>query len=143
MTFKVYDSNEVTVVFGPVVIDNGLGENEFVSIEPAPDKFTMVVGADGSVTRSKSNNHTAVVKITLMQSSDINFRLSTIHNLDLVAPNGAGVLPLLVRDRQGTTLHSGAEAWIVQAPTNTFDKVATPREWVLHVAKLSGVTGGN
>lgn len=143
MGFKVYDSKEVTIVFAGIPIDGGYGEDEFCSIEQNEEDFVIVVGTDGEVTRSKTNNQSAKVMITLMQSATVNAALSALNNLDKAAGNGAGVGPILIKDRQGTSLYTGAKAWIAKPPDAKFAKKAGPRVWELHVAALKRLDGGN
>lgn len=142
-SFDIFDATEVTINVGGFPIESGFADGEFLRVEQAEDGFLTVVGTDGSVTRSKSNNRMATVTIILMSSSDGNAILSTLHNTDLKASNGAGVVPILIRDRQGTTLMAGAKAWVIKAPDASFDRTATPREWTIGVADFERFDGGN
>jgi hypothetical protein len=137
-----YDFDQVTVALGPILVD-GFQDGEGVSIEPGAETFTMVVGTDGKVTRSKTLNRTAKVNISLLQSSASNDALSVLHILDRDAPNGAGIVPLYIRDKSGRALYTAAAAWIEAAPTVSFDREATPRVWVIACSKLERVDGGN
>lgn len=143
MSFKVYDANEVTVNIAGLPIESGYDDGEFVRIEQEADDFIDKVGTDGEVTRSKSNDRRATISIILMQSSDGNALLSGLNNIDRLAGNGAGVGPLLVRDRQGTALYSAAECWISKPPDVAFDREPTAREWTLRCATLERFDGGN
>lgn len=140
--FTVYDFDQVTVAFGPILMD-GFQDGEGVTIEQDTDGFTKKIGADGKVTRSKTLNRSARVTIKLMQTSACNDLLSAVYNLDIAAPNGAGVGPLYIRDRNGRSVFSAAEAWIAKAPDVTFDREATAREWIIDCAVLDQFHGGN
>lgn len=140
---KIYDATEMTVNFAGIPLESGLADGEFLRVENAEDGFLTVVGTDGEVTRSKSGNKMATVTVILMQSSSGNTALSTLHNVDLELGNGAGVGPLLIRDRQGTAVYAAAKAWIVKAPDASFDRTATPREWSIACAELKRLDGGN
>lgn len=137
-----YEFDEVTVVFGPILMD-GFQDGEGVTVEKPEPTFTTHVGCDGKVTRSKTLNRTATVTIHLMQTSAQNDALSAIHIVDRDAPNGAGILPVYVRDRNGRSLHAGVEAWIERAPDSTYDRTPTTRDWVIAVAFLEDFIGGN
>ena len=141
--FKVYDADQISMVVIGIPIVGGYADDEFCTIEQNEADFVTKVGTDGEVTRSKTNNRSATVKIKLMQSSDSNAALSTISNLDRSVPNGGGVGPLLIRDRQGTTLYTAAKCWIEKAPDATFARAAGPREWTIGVANLVRFDGGN
>jgi hypothetical protein len=143
MGFKVYDANEVTLNFAGLDIDSGYADGEFCRVEQESDDFTDKVGTDGEVTRSKTNDRRTTVTILLMQSSDGNAKLSTLNNLDRLAGNGAGVAPILIRDRQGTSVFAGAEAWISKPPNISYDREPTAREWTLRVANPERFDGGN
>ena len=97
----------------------------------------------GDVARARTNDRRGTVTFKLMQTSDTNALLSALRNADLLAPNGAGVGALEVRDLQGTTLLSAAEAWIKKMPQTAFDREIGAREWVIRCAVLEGVVGGN
>ena len=142
-SFKIYDSNEVSIVFAMIPIDGGFGEDEFCKISPAAESFVETVGVDGSVTRSKTNNRMAEVTITLMQTSDANDALSVLVNLDESLPGGAGVGPIMIRDKSGRALHVGAKAWIKKKPDRVFKKGAEGRQWTIQVANLVSFDGGS
>lgn len=143
MGFKVYDANEVTLIIAGLPIESGYDDGEFCRIEQESDDFVDKVGTDGEVTRSKTNDRRATVAVILMQSSDGNALLSGLNNIDRLAGNGAGVGPLLIRDKQGTALYAAAECWISKPPNVSFDREPTAREWTIRVANLERFDGGN
>lgn len=144
MALKNYDSDQITISFGPILITDGYAEGEFLNISQTTPDFISKVGTDGQVTRSKTNDARAIITLTLMQSSDHNIALSALNNADKAVPNGAGVVPMLIRDRAGTTVFTAQNAWIIQGPPSvTFDQTATPREWVFECEKLVRLDGGN
>jgi hypothetical protein len=124
-------------------IESGFDDGEFLRIEQEADDFVDKAGTDGEVTRSKTNDRRATITIILMQSSDGNALLSGLNNIDRLAGNGAGVGPLLVRDRQGTALYAAAECWISKPPDVSFDREPTAREWTLRCASLERFDGSN
>jgi len=140
---KIYDSKEVSIVLSGIPIDGGFAEGEFCRIEQTEEDFLMVIGTDGEVTRSKSNNASTKNILILMQSATINAALSALNNLDKSAGNGAGVGPLLIKDRQGVSLYAASKAWISKPPNVSFDKTATSREWEITCADLKRLDGGN
>jgi hypothetical protein len=83
------------------------------------------------------------VFIRLMQTSAANDALSALHELDRDAPNGAGIVPLYIRDRNGRSLHTAAEAWVQKAPDVSYDRTPTARVWEIGVAYLINFVGGN
>lgn len=142
MALKTYDAKGMTLAFGPVIIDSGFADGEFVRVENAEDDWTEVVGADGEVTRSPTNNSTGTVTFILMQSAGANALLSALRSADLGVLGGTPQ-PLLVKDQNGSFVASAAEAWIMKAPDASFDREATSREWAVKCANLVRFDGGN
>lgn len=137
-----YEFNRVSAVFGPILFD-GYQAGEGITIAQDAPRFTKIVGVDGKVTRAKSHNRMATVTIRLMQTSAQNDLLSALLNLDSEAPNGAGILPLYIRDRNGRSLYTAPEAWLEGFGDVSFDGEPTARDWVIGVARLLNFTGGN
>lgn len=143
MSTKIYDSNRVTLSFMGIPISAGYAEDEFLTITQTSPDFVKVVGTDGEVTRSKTNDHSATIEVKLMQSSDGNVALSVLNNIDKLAPNGAGTGPMLIKDLQGTSLYSAAICWIAKPPDVSFGKSAKERVWTLECGNLVRLDGGN
>lgn len=142
-TLKVYASDEVQAYFGPIPLNKGTADGDFITIEQKADAFSLQIGTDGEGTRSKTNDRSAKMTVRLMQSSDTNDLLSATHELDKNTPGGPGVLPFIVKDMSGRTLHIAETAWIVRAPNAVFGREAGPREWVFETNFLTRVDGGN
>lgn len=140
---KHYDATEVSVAFAGIPINSGYADGEFLSIEQNAADFEIKVGTDGQVTRFKTNNHSAKIKLKLHQSSDSNAALSAINQLDRAGQNGAGVGPLLIKDRQGTSLYTASKCWISKPPVASFAREVMDREWELECADLIRLDGGN
>lgn len=124
---NTYDPKQLIIVFGGVPI-TGYADGTFVTVTPNAERFTKVVGADGEVTRTKSNDFTHEVTITLKQSSLSNDYLSTIMNADRLS--NLGKLPLQIKDINGTTLWNWSQAWIRQPPDSEFAKELGERAWI-------------
>jgi len=121
----------------------GFADGDFLTISHETDAFTSVVGTDGEVSRSKTNDRRATVEIILMSTSPTNDLFSAIHVADLNSPGGAGVGAILVTDLNGTSLYTAGNAWIMKAPDVTYGREANERTWTLQVDKLIEFTGGN
>ena len=143
MAFKTYDADQVSVTVAGILIDSGFADGEFLRIEQETDDYSDVVGTDGEVTRSRSNDRRATVTLLLMQSSDANDKLSALSALDNSSPNGAGVGAFLVRDRSGRSMYSAEHCWISKPPNVGFDREAGSREWTLRLADLRRTDAGN
>lgn len=140
--FKLYDPDQYSISLNGIPM-GGFADGEFCTIEPESDDFEDVVGTDGEVTRSKSNDRRATIMIKLMQTSSTNDLLSTLNNLDKNTPAGAGVGALLIRDRQGRAVFLAEKTWIAAQPKVSLDRTATAREWKLRCAELVPFHGGS
>jgi hypothetical protein len=144
MSMKVYDADRVTLTLGGIIIDSGLADGEFFKIEMTTEAFSTVVGTDGEVARSKTNDRRAKGSIRVLQSSAGNAALSALHNLDLITPNGAGVVPLFLKDNNSdATLIEAEQCWISKNPSVTYDRGATVREWPFECASAKMLLAGN
>jgi hypothetical protein len=137
---KTYNAKDLVIIFGIHTVE-GFGEDTKVTVERNADSWTMKTGVDGTVTRSKSNNKTGTITINLMQTSESNDFLSAIAITDELS--SAGVLPVLVKDNNGTSLHTGLEAWIRKPTNSEYALEAGEREWVIDVAELLHSPGSN
>ena len=142
MPLRTYDPSQVTIVFAGIPI-SGFADGTFLSVEQNEDSFTLQIGTDGEGTRSKSNNRSGRVTLTLMQSSLANDLLASLHSVDLSSPGGDGIGPLLVKDNSGRSLFTAEKAWIVKPPTGEFGREATSREWIIETDHLIQTHGGN
>lgn len=142
MGTKTYNADEVSLIIGGVPIDAGFADGEFVRVEQESDDFGDVVGTDGEVTRFKTNDRRANVTVLLMQTSDSNQFLSALSNLDKITPNGAGIVPFLLLDGNGASIHEALELWVKKGPDVAYGREPGNREWELRVASLDRFDAG-
>lgn len=137
---KTYDAKQISVIFGGRIF-TGFAEDSKVSVARANDSFTMKSGVDGEVTRSKSNDRSGTVTINLMTTSSDNDFLAGILEGDELS--NTGILPIIVKDNNGTTLHTAPEAWVRKPADDEKSKEAGSREWNIDCANLLMHPGGN
>lgn len=143
MAVREFDPDQVVVYFAGQRL-TGFADGEFITVSQKSDGFSEVIGTDGTdVSRSKSNDRRATVVVKLMQTSPSNDFMSTIHQTDLDAPNGAGVGTFMMQDLGGTTLVHDDSAWIVKFPDESKDRTSKANEWTLTLPKPTRVVGGN
>lgn len=112
---KTYDPKKVTFIFGPYII-TGFAEGTFINIETNGDGITAIVGCDQEVVRTIAPGSLIKnITLTLLQSSDSNDDLTTLLNMD--NQNGAGIVPLAIKDLSGRTTLMCDQAWIAKKPT--------------------------
>jgi len=109
-------------------------DNTFIELTLDEDQFTKHVGADGERCRIRSRNRGAKLKVTLQQSSTFNDDLSALHFLDLETNEGA--VPVMVKDRRGTTVVSASEGWVMKPADITIGKEFNGREWTLDLGEV-------
>ena len=138
--FASYDPKQVQVIVDGNPI-TGFADGTFVEVEFDEQQWNKVSGADGLVSRSKTNNFGGTITITLLATSNSNDILSAIWNRD--RRNNNGVVPILVKDSQGRTVWSAAHAWVQQMANQAYSKDTEEREWVFDCAEHMGAAGGN
>lgn len=137
---KTYAPDKVTVVFGGAIL-TGYAEDSFIKIEMSTEAFTMHVGGDGEVSRTRNVDRTGKVTVKLKQTSDSNDILSAFYTADITSLQG--YLPVIVKDNAGRTVAAGSSAWIQKLPDTEFGKEIGEREWIIDVADLNYFVGGN
>lgn len=141
MAVRTFDFKKVSMIVGGIPI-TGFADGTGIMVSLASDAYTKVSGADGVVSRAKSNDYSGEITITLSQTSPANDYLTTIALADELS--GAGVVPVSITDNGGTTKIASAFAWIRKKPDVEFGKEISDREWVLDCAELTlYFVGGN
>jgi hypothetical protein len=144
MSLKRYDAAQVTMVFMGLPITSGFAEGEFLTIEQEAPTYETVVGTDGEVSRSRTNNQHATIKVKLARTSDGNTLFGALHTAGILAANGADIGPMLVRDRvSGTCAYTASKCWIAAPPAVSFDNKVTMAEWTLECADLVRIDTGS
>ena len=137
-----YDSDQYVITLGGIVFA-GYADGSFLKIEMESDDYDDVAGTDGTVVRSKNLDGRATVTCSLLQSSFTNNALSAMRLVGLAAPNGANIVPFVMKDLNGTTVCAAAHAWLKRLPDQEFDRAAKSRDWVIRCADMKGFIGGN
>lgn len=140
LSVRTYDPASVVITINGAPI-SGYSEGTFVEIDRDEATWSKVVGADGLVTRGKTNNFSGTMTLTLKQSSPSNDFLSGLLALD--EATNAGVVPILVKDLSGNSTYFGGSCWVRQYANSTFDKAITDRTWTLDIDELDLFVGSN
>lgn len=140
MAVATYDPSEVVITISGVPM-SGFSDGTFLEIDRNEPTWNTVVGADGLVTRGKTNNFSGTLTLTLKQSSPSNDVLSGLMALD--EANNTGVFPILVKDLSGNSIYFAGQAWITQYANSSFDKAITDRQWVMTLAQADIFVGSN
>ena len=140
MSVFTYDPKQVIVTIGGVPM-SGFSDGTFLEIDRNEPTWNVVVGADGLVTRGKTNNFTGTVTFTLKQSSPSNDVLSGLMAID--EATNRGVFPILVKDLSGNSIYFGGRCWVTQYANSTFGKDISDRQWVLMMDEADMFVGSN
>lgn len=140
MAVRTYDPKEVIITIGGVPI-SGFSDGTFLEVVRNEQTWNTVVGADGYVTRGKTNNFSGQVTITLKQSSPSNDVLSGFIALDELT--NSGIVPVLIKDLSGNSTYFSGQGWVQQWANSTFGKDISDREWIITLASLDLFVGSN
>lgn len=140
MATKDYDPKKVTIALGAHVAE-GFSDGTFISVSRNSQTWTVTSGASGEHARSKSNDRTATVELTLMQTSKTNDFLSAQMLLD-EGPTNAGKFTFGMIDANGTTVLATVEMWVQQPPTVENAKELSDRTWTLECGDMEFFVGG-
>ena len=140
MAVRTYDPKQVIITVGGVPM-SGFSDGTFLEIDRNEPTWNMVVGADGLVTRGKTNNFSGTMTLTLKQSSPSNDVLSGF--MAIVEASNSGVFPILVKDLSGNSIYFAGQAWVTQYANSTFGKDISDRQWTLSLAEADIFVGSN
>lgn len=140
MAFNTYDPKEILVIVG-IRQMTGFADGTGVKVSRNEDAWTVQSGVTGETARSKNNNRTGSVEISLLQTAEDNQYLSDLALLDENA--NAGAVPLTVKDNNGNTILFAENAWVKKMPDVEYGKEAGPRTWVFETDNLVWNIAGN
>lgn len=140
MPVRTYDPKSVILTVGGVPM-SGFADGTFVRVTRANDSFTKVSGADGVVSRSKTNDVSGSLEITLAQTSPSNDVLSAFMTADELT--NTGVVPVMCKDVSGRSILFSAFAWVKKPADVEFGKDISNRTWTLDCADLFMGVAGN
>jgi hypothetical protein len=107
-----------------------------VTVARNVESATLHMGADGVGTKIVNADKSGTITIRLVQSSLSNAVLSALE-----ATNAN--FPVIVKDTNGLSLHSGAKAFVSAPPSSEYAQEMSPREWTIMVEALIHFEGGN
>lgn len=140
MSVRTYDPKQVIVTINGIPM-SGFSDGTFLEVDRTEPTWSTVVGADGLVTRGKTNNFTGTVTLTLKQSSPSNDILSGLMAID--EATNTGVFPILIKDLSGNSIYFGGRCWVTQYANSTFGKDISDRQWTLMMDEADMFVGSN
>lgn len=137
-----FDPSAWALTYGGILL-RGYADGTFISAERDEAVYTKKVGAQGDVTRIRSNNKAGVLTITLLAQSPSNDYLSGKLRVDERRVGGGGSESVLVKELNGTTIIQVDNGWIEMWPTvEVAADGSANREWAIGVADLDMFVGG-
>lgn len=130
-----YGSKSVSVVVNGTPI-TGFMDGEFITVTPSVDPAALHVGADGAATKVINADESGTIVLRLKQTSLSNAVLSALRATK-------ATFVVIVKDTKGTSIHSGAKAFISGATAVSYGQEITGREWTISVGTLVDFSGGN
>ena len=127
-----YNPKKVTCSLGSHIV-TGYADDSFITIEPAGDGTSYVVGADGEIARSIDPSKVFTVKISLLQASNSNAYLQKMYDKDV--SDGTGTFSVNINDLLGAEKFTGAVAWVTKPASWARGKAQGNREWEIVVGE--------
>lgn len=106
---RTYDPLKVSFTFLGIAI-KGFAKGTMIKVSRNSDNYKLAIGSQGEGCRTRSQDKSGTIEITLMASSPSNDYLSACVDADDL--NGSGVGTGMVKDAGGTALASAQNAWV-------------------------------
>ena len=129
-----YNPRKVTCALGNHIV-TGYADDSFITIEPAGDGTSYVVGADGEIARSIDPSKVFTVKLALLQNSATNAWLQSMYDKD--QSDGTGTFSVNINDILGEEKFTGSVAWLSKPASWARGKAQGNREWEIVVGEGS------
>lgn len=138
-----YDIRSKRLVVGGFLV-TGLEEGTSIEAERYEDGFSMQVGIDGKVVRSRNANQSGHIDFSLQQGNPLNAVFSAMIVAD---ESGLGVpVPVLLVDADALpTLPEsagGKAAWFKKVPKQTYGAKSSGHKYVLDIENMAQIIGG-
>lgn len=137
---KKYSSKAHSVVLAGQFL-TGFGPDDFIEIAFNGEGYSQTIGSDGEVAINEDADESATVTINLLQTSQSNEFLSSLYKS--AKEGGQLTHDFLMRDTNGKTLYSSADAVVKRVPDSTRAKAAGVNAWQILCGHLKGFEGGS
>lgn len=135
MGFKAWNIRQLSISLNAVPLDGGgYAEDEVFTLDWAEDWYTKYVGADGEVTRTRTNNFSATASLKYAQTADANDRLSGMLRTDIATLNGTAAGVFVAKDLGGRLIITSPRSWIVAPPAVKLGKTVQVFEWKIDIS---------
>ena len=138
---KTYDPASITVTVGGAII-TGFEPGTFITLVRNVNNFDWSVGPDGvDGVRTKRNDRSALLTLTLRQTATSNLILSNLANRD--EQNSDGVVSISITDISSVeTKYLTGKGWIEKPADANFAETPQGRPWQIRLADVPMLHGG-
>lgn len=119
----------------------GFGETDACDAARNEDSFKLVTGCDATGTRYPTGRFDGRCTFYIMSSSPISAALAAVIVGDELSPNGIGVGPIFLRNRNGTLVIEAETAWIIRPPDINIGSAPKVRNWIFETNNLRVFAG--
>lgn len=127
-----YNPKKITCALGRHMV-SGYADDSFITIEPAGDGTSYIIGADGEIARSIDPSSVFTVKLSLLQASSTNGYLQKMYDKD--KKEGTGTFSVNIADLLGNEKFVGGVAWVTKPASWARGKAQGNREWEIVVGE--------
>jgi len=137
---KAYSFNNVIMLVQGQEITGWPKGDDAIMCERFEDSGQHIIGVDGKMTLSISNDRSGSITFKLMQTSESNALLTALITSQ---ENGAFVPVFIqIKNTQGGELISGTQGYITKPAKQTFGQNANETEWIITVERLDLINTG-
>lgn len=140
MGVKTFDPAAWQFIFANRIFTGYAPGSIIVAERKDPVDYETHVGTTGEVCRVRKRNRAGTFTIRLMATSADNDILSNARRAGELTPGS--VFPALLKNTLGRGNHSGANAWVEEAPTETIQDGEPVLEWKIAVDVMDMTHGG-
>lgn len=140
MALLTYVPSQIDVSLAGFINISGFADGSFVEIRKDVTPYQTQAAMDGTTSRTFVFDTNYTITLTLAQSSQSNNDLNSLHALDLATQ--LGKVPLLIRDKSGSTVLFAPTAWIENYPDLVFSNNMESRQWVIKCTDAVLTVGG-
>lgn len=137
---RTYDPAKNIFSFLGNLIASGYAKGTFIKVTRNSDSFTLDKGPAGDGVRSKTNDKSAIVELTLQATSQANDVLSALAVADELSASAIG--PLFIKETNGTMKCAAENAWIKKQPDLERAEASGSTTWIFECDSLEMFAGG-
>lgn len=141
MALLTYVPSQLDVSLAGFINISGFAQGSFLEIRKDVTPYQYQSAMDGQTSRTFVYDANYTVTLTLAQSSESNNDLNSLHALDLATQ--LGKVPLMIRDKSGSTTFFSPTAWIENYPELVFSDGMEGRQWTIRCTEGRLTVGGS